>query len=106
MMLVPLVVNKILWHVMVEGATPEQLLQHIKAINVFIIRRWEAQVRNTGPMSNAWWEDGHILLNKYVHRSLLQIINEANVFFNTGMVEVHQENMELMVCLDEYDQKT
>ena len=57
-------------------------------------------------MSNAWWEDGHILLDKYVHRSLLQIINEANVFFNTSMVEVHQENMELMVCLDEYDQKT
>ena len=24
MMLVPLVVNKILWHIMIEGATPEQ----------------------------------------------------------------------------------
>ena len=88
MMLVPLVANKILWHVTVEGATPEQLLQHIKAVDVFTIRRREAQVRNTGPMPNAWWEDGHILPDEYVHRSLLQIINEANLFFNSGMVEV------------------
>ena len=88
MMLVPLVANKILWHVMVEGATAEQLSQHIKAIDVFTIRRQEAQVRNTGPMPNAWWEDGHILSDEYMHRSLLQIINEANGFFNFGKVEV------------------
>ena len=88
MMLVPLVANKILWHVTVEGATAEQLSQHIKAIDVFTIRRQEAQVRNTGPMPNAWWEDGHILPDEYVHRLLLQIINEANGFFNIGMVEV------------------
>ena len=87
MMLVPLVTNKVLWHVTVEGATTEQLLQHIKAIDIFTVRKQEAQ-RNTGLMPNAWWEDGHILLDEYVHRSLLQIINEANGFFNIGMVEV------------------
>ena len=88
MMLVPLVANKILWHVTVEGATTEQLSQHIKAIDIFTVRRQEAQVRNTGPMPNAWWEDGHILPDGYVHRSLLQIINEANGFFNIGILEV------------------
>ena len=88
MMLVPLVANKVLWHVTVEGATTEQLLQHIKAIDVFTIRKQEAQVRITGPMPNAWWEDGHILPDEYVYRLLLQIINEANGFFNIGMVEV------------------
>ena len=88
MMLVPLVANKVLWHVTVEGAATEQLLQHIKAIDVFTIRKQEAQVRNTGLMPNAWWEDGHILPDEYVYRSLLQIINEANGFFNIGTVEV------------------
>ena len=39
-------------------------------------------------MPNAWWEDGHILPDEYVHRLLLQIINEVNGFFNIGMVKV------------------
>ena len=87
-MIVPGVANKVLWHTIMMVVTAESLLHTIAAIDVFDIRRQEAQIKNTGPMPNAWWQDGGTLLHKYAERSVIQIIEEAHRFFHIGTVEV------------------
>ncbi|KIM59775.1 hypothetical protein SCLCIDRAFT_27029 [Scleroderma citrinum Foug A] len=82
-MQVPHMANNILSCVTVRDINAEELFLELRDINVFKVRPAEAQIWNTGIMPNPWWESGQSLPDRYVTRSIAEMVGEAEQFFPT-----------------------
>ena len=87
-MQVPHMANNILSCVTVWNIIAEELFLELRDINVFKVRPAESQIWNTGIMPNPWWESGQSLPERYVTRSIAEMVGEAEQFFPT--VEVSE----------------
>ena len=72
--------------VTVRDINAEELFLELRDINVFKVWLVEAQIRNTGIMPNPWWESGQSLPDRYVTRSIAEMVGEAEQFFPTVKV--------------------